>query len=104
MPKWLEAIGVFLAQYLGAGTARVLGSLGMGAISITGVQITLDQIITHIKSAMGGVTSDILSILTLAGFDVFIGLVISAYLGLVTIRTLLGAFKRLGFMDVSGEG
>lgn len=100
MPKWLESIGVFLASIIGPGVGRVMGALGLGAISLTGVQITLDQIITHIQSAVGGVTADIVNVLTLAGFNVYIGLVISAYMGVITIRTLYGAFKRFGFMDL----
>lgn len=100
MPSWLQALGVFLAQIISPMTARVMGALGLGAISLTGVQVTLNQIINHIKGAFGGVTADILNMITLAGFDVFIGLVISAYIGVISIRSFYGAFKRFGFMDL----
>jgi len=62
----------------------------------------LDGVIGHIKSGMGGITSDILSVITMAGFDVFLSLIISAYIGIISIRTLFGAFKRFGFMDLNG--
>lgn len=102
MPFWLQPIASFIAQIIGPTTGRVLGALGLGAISLTGVQMTLNGVITHIKNSMGGVTADILNMVSLLGFDVFLTLVISAYMGVISIRTLLGAFKRFGFMDFEG--
>jgi hypothetical protein len=102
MPFWLQPVAAFIASIIGPTTARVLGAIGLGTISLTGVQVTMDGVIGHIKSAMGGVTSDILAVITMAGFDVFLSLIISAYIGIISIRTLFGAFKRFGFMDLNG--
>ncbi len=102
MPFWLEPIASFISMIIGPTTARVLGALGLGTISLTGVQLTLNGVINHVKTAMGGVTSNILDVITMAGFDIFLSLVISAYLGVISIRTLFGAFKKFGFMDLSG--
>lgn len=103
MPFWLQPIASFLSLIIGPTTARVLGALGIGTISLTGVNMTLNSVVDHVKSTMGGVTADILNVATLAGFDVFISLVISAYIGVISIRTLYGAFKRFGFMDLGGD-
>lgn len=102
MPFWLQPIASFIASIIGPTTARVLGAIGLGTISLTGVQMTLNGVIGHIKSGMGGITADMLSVITMAGFDVFLSLIISAYMGVISIRTLFGAFKRFGFMDLNG--
>lgn len=102
MPFWLQPVASFIASIIGPTTARVLGALGLGTISLTGVQMTLNSLIGAVKSSMGGITSDILNVITMAGFDVFLSLIFSAYIGIISIRTLFGAFKRFGFMDLNG--
>ncbi|WP_348678088.1 DUF2523 family protein [Alcanivorax profundi] len=102
MPFWLQPIASFIASIIGPTTARVLGALGVGAISLTGVQLTLNNVINLLKTSIGGVTANILDVITLCGFDVFLSLIISAYMGVISIRTLFGAFRRFGFMDLNG--
>ena len=96
------AIGVFLAQVSGPLVARVLGAVGMGVLTVTGVQSGVQTLLSSVQGAFGGITADIISILSLAGFDRFISLVISAYVGVITTKVLLGGFKRLGFIADAG--
>ena len=103
MPAFFSAIGVFLAQIAGPLTGRILGALGIGVISITGVELAVTGVTNQIKSSFGGIPGDIISVATIAGFDTFLSLVISAYIGVISMQALLGAFKRFGFMDFGGD-
>lgn len=106
MPAILATIAVWLAQITGPLVARVLGALGIGIFTLAGVQSGVQALISSVKSALGGVAADILSIMTIAGFDVYISLVISAYVGIITLRTVFGAFRRFGFaaQQQGGDG
>tara|TARA_A100001391_G_scaffold189040_2_gene160133 strand:- start:999 stop:1310 length:312 start_codon:yes stop_codon:yes gene_type:complete len=103
MPAFLAPIAVFLAQIIGPLTGRVLWALGIGVVSLTGVQSGINALLSQVKSHFGGVPGDMASLVTLSGFDVFISLVISAHVGIVGIHTLYGAYKRFGFA-VGGDG
>jgi hypothetical protein len=73
--------------------SRVLVSLGMGYVTYEGFDILLDSIISGMRDTFLGVGSDILTILTMAGFDKLIGL----YLGAITLKL---SFKTLTKMVV----
>jgi len=103
MPAYLAAIAVFLAQIAGPLTARILGALGIGILSITGVEVMISGVISQIKSSFGGIPGDIISIATIAGFDRFLSLVVSAYIGIVSVKALFGAYKRFGFIGMGDD-
>ncbi len=103
MGSVFAAVQVFLAQIAGGLTARVMAAIGVGVVTITGVQLTMDNITSEIQSGFSGVPADIIAVATIAGFDKFISLVISAYIGVVAVKALYGAFKRFGFMSMGDE-
>ena len=103
MPAFLAPIAVFLAQIIGPLTSRVLLALGIGVISLTGVQSGINALLNKVTTHFGGVAGDAASLITLAGFDVFFSLVISAYGGVISMKTLYGAYKRFGF-GMGGDG
>ena len=104
MPALFGALGVFLAKISGPLVARILGALGMGVLTVTGVQAGISNLLSSVHSAFGGITADIVSLVSLCGFDVFLSLVISAYVGIITMRTLLGGFRHLGFIGNADGG
>ncbi|MFT0141130.1 DUF2523 domain-containing protein [Alcanivoracaceae bacterium MT1] len=104
MPAFLAPIAIFLAQIIGPLTGRVLWALGIGVLSLTGVQSGINALLNQVKTHFGGVPGDMASLISLAGFDVFISLVISAHVGIVGIRTVYGAYKRFGFAMGGGDG
>ena len=97
MPSIFQPIAVFLAAIISPMTARVLGALGIGIFTLSGVQAGMTALIDLVKTNVGGVASDLLSIMTIAGFDVFISIIISAYAGILSLQALWGGFKRMGF-------
>ena len=103
MGSIFAAVQVFLAQIAGGLTARVMSAIGVGVVTITGVQLTMDNVTNHIQTSFGGVPGDIIAVATIAGFDKFLSLVISAYIGVVSVKALWGAFKRFGFMSMGDE-
>lgn len=104
MPALLAALGVFLARIAGPLTARILGALGLGVVSVVGVQAGVSNLLSSVHSSFGGIASDLVSIISLAGIDKYLSLVISAYVAVITMRVLLGGFKHLGFIGSSGGG
>lgn len=104
MPSIFQSIAVFLASIVSPITARVLGALGIGVITLTGVQAGITTLIDLVKDRVGGVAADLLNIMTLAGFDVFISIIISAYAGIISLQALWGGFKRLGFAASDSGG
>lgn len=102
MPWWLGKIAVFLAQISGPLVARVLGALGLGVFTVVGVQAGVNSLLNSVQSNFSGVPGDIAALITLSGFNVYISLVLSAYIGLVTLSALFGAFRRFGFAMQGG--
>ncbi|WP_323773124.1 DUF2523 family protein [Alcanivorax sp.] len=97
------SLGTFLAAAAGGIVARVLFSLGMGVVSYVGVTSLTNQLVSTVHSKLGGVASDVIHLVGLSGFDVFLSLCLSAHIGMVAFMMASGGFKRLQFMtDQSG--
>lgn len=92
-------LGVFAASAIRAIVARVLGALGFGIVSYVGVTAALNQLIALIHTRLGGVTSDIFHLVGMAGFDVFLSLVISARFGMITFLFAQRGWRRLSFLN-----
>ena len=104
MPWIFARIAVFLAQITAPLVARVLGALGMGIFTLVGVQSGINTLLNSVRSNFGGVAGDIASLISLSGFNVYISLVVSAYVGIITLSALFGAFRRFGFAMSAGGG
>lgn len=97
MPKILEAIGVWLYAHISGMVARVMISLGVGVVSYTGV-VELGNEVVGLISARFDSVGEILYLLSLAGIDVFISLILSAHIGLIAWIMAATGFKRFSFM------
>lgn len=74
----LLALAVPLAE-------RVLVGLSIGWISYEIVSTITETVITSVQSAWGGMSSDLLGIVSLAGFPDAIGIILGAYSGRAAI-------------------
>lgn len=101
MPLPLVAgfLGTFFAAAIGGMVARVLAALGLGVISYVGVTFVINQAVSLLHSQVGGMPSDIVNVLGMAGIDVFLSLVISARFGWITFLLAHKGVKRIGFMQ-----
>lgn len=102
MPAIFAALGVWLATATGGLVARVLGALGMGVVSYIGVTTVFQVLIDSMNTHIGGIPSDILNLLGIAGFDVVLSLVFSSYFGVISWLIAAGGFKRLSFISSTG--
>lgn len=102
MPALIPLLGVIIASLIGGIVARILLALGMGIVSFVGVTHMANQLVQRIHDNVGGIPSDVLSILGLAGFDVFLSLVISANVGSITFFFAASGYSRLSFLNKEG--
>lgn len=104
MPALLATVGVWLFGAIRGMVGRVLVSLGMGVVSYVGVT-ELGDVLVNMVAQHFSAAGDVLALLSIAGVDVFISLVISAHLGLLAWAVAAGGFKRLSFMagDQGGD-
>lgn len=103
MPSIFAPAAVFLATITGPLVARIMLSIGVGVISYTGIDATLNAFFDKINTSWSGIPSNVIAICGIAGIDVFITIVASAYMSSITFRLVSGAVKRIGFMDVQTE-
>lgn len=101
MPALIALLGSFLASALPGIVARILAAVGMGVVSYVGVTALLNQAVSMLHSRVGGLPSDIANLLGIAGFDVFLSLVISAKFGIVSFLIAHRGLKRLTFTEGS---
>jgi len=97
------SMGTFLAAAAGGIVARVLFSIGLGVVSYVGVTSLMNELVSRVHNELGGVASDVMHLVGLAGFDTFLSLCLSAHIGTVSFLMASSGFKRLQFMtDQSG--
>lgn len=93
------SLGVFFAAAIGGIVARVLFSIGLGVVSYVGVTALMNQLVDMVHQELGGITSDVLHVVGMAGFDVFLSLCLSAHIGTVSFLMASTGFKRMQFMQ-----
>lgn len=60
-------MGSWLASIIGPLARRALVALGIGTVTYTGAMIALQQALGAAKSAMGGMSGEVLSLVAMAG-------------------------------------
>ena|SRR5690606_3503566 len=103
MSNLVSILSNFFALFTGSIVGRVLAALGLGIVTLEGVEMGIDALIARAQTLFTGIGSDILALVTIAGIPRFLSIVISAYLGIITLRVLWGGFKRLGFSVANAE-
>jgi hypothetical protein len=99
LPLLGGVLGGFLAAAIGGMVARVFSAIGLGLVAYTGVTYMINQATTLLHSQVGGLPSDIAQLLGLAGFDVYLSLVVSARFGVITFLAAHKGFQRISFVN-----
>lgn len=80
--------------------ARILGALGFGLVSYTGLGFVMEQIEAAISTQVGSLASDIVGILGLLGFGQVLTLTLSAMM----VRAFLSGMNSAGSVVRSSLG
>ncbi|MGU2531130.1 DUF2523 domain-containing protein, partial [Pseudomonas aeruginosa] len=98
MPMFV-ALFSFLSSIAGPLVAKVLISLGIGAVTYTGISLMISQIKTYAVSMFGSVGADYAAILGLAKVDVALNIVFAAVVARAVISGMdkaSGSITKLG--------
>ncbi|APW37528.1 hypothetical protein RD110_10290 [Rhodoferax koreense] len=74
---------------------RGLAALGFTAVTFTGVQLVVDQLIAQAQSSWSAVPTAMLQMASLAGLPESIGLICGAYIARITLWSAANATKLL---------
>lgn len=86
----------WLAAMVPGLVARVLASLGLGLVTITGLHATTDALLGYLQSAIGGLPSDVLGLINLAGFGTAANIILGALAARIAFYTLSKAALVVG--------
>lgn len=95
MPVFIAAIGGMLINIVGTLAGRVLIGLGIGVITYTGMNTTMEFLKTGALGAMSGMGPEVVSLISFLKVGVCISIITSAIATRVIINGLTGdTFKR----------
>lgn len=86
--------GTFLAGIAGPVAKKVLTSVGIGVLTIAGIQTAITSALNSAKAAFGGMTGEALQIVAISGAFSAVSIIAG---GLVAAGTLI-AFKKLALI------
>lgn len=101
----MQGIFLFLASIVGPLAAKILTSLGIGAITYVGITALLSTVTSFLISNITGLPADVLALLGLCKADVMINIMLSA----IPARAILsgmsstGSKKSLGILPGGGN-
>lgn len=92
----MQSIAVWLAALLPSLAGRVLASLGLGVVTVTGFSIAWDSLRTIIIDNFSGFPADIAGLAGLAGVGEGLGIILGAITARVTFAALMSASRIAG--------
>ncbi|WP_043311466.1 DUF2523 domain-containing protein [Pseudomonas sp. ML96] len=99
----MPAIFMFLSAIVGPLVAKVLTSLGIGAVSYIGITVLLAGVKTYLIGEITGLPGEILAILGLAKVDVAVNIVLSAVAARAALSGVnLSTGKKTGIGSIGG--
>ena len=94
MPIFIAALLGGLVQAAGTLVGRVLLSLGIGYVTYTGLDSSLDWIKSQIASAFGGVPSQAMSVMSACGAGTAVSIVLGAIAARMFLDGVVGGTKK----------
>ncbi|MDA8445301.1 DUF2523 domain-containing protein [Paracidovorax valerianellae] len=94
MPAFIAAIGGMLLNLMGSFAGQVLISLGIAAVTYTGVDTVLTTLKGNVLQAMTGLPADMVALLSYMQVGVAISIVTSAVAVRMGINGMTGAVTR----------
>lgn len=86
----MPAIFLFLSAIVGPLAAKILTSLGIGAVTYIGITALLSAVRTYLLSNVTGMPADVLALFGLIKLDIAVNIMLSA----VTARAVLSGMNR----------
>ena len=77
--------------------ARLMVSLGIGFTVMQGVNLGFDFLIDQVHQSFDGIPSDLIGLVSIAGADRFMSLVLSAYVTAASLKGISGTIKKMVF-------
>lgn len=93
------AVFTFLSTIAGPLVKRVLAALGIGMLTFTGFQVSVNAAKSYVQSNFGGLPADVVHILGLMKFDVAVNIVFAA---VITRAVIAGMDKVTGGISKLG--
>ncbi|MBX9505111.1 DUF2523 domain-containing protein [Pseudomonas aeruginosa] len=103
MPLFV-ALFSFLSSVVGPLVAKVLISLGVGAVTYAGINLLIGQVKTYAISQFGAVGSDVAAIMGLAKFDVAVNIIFAAVVAKAVISGMDKASGSITKIGSVGKG
>ncbi len=88
-----------LVSLVPAFVAKILIALGIGVVSYVGVNALLGRITASVMSSAGSISGDVGVFLNLVGFDVCLGMVLSALAVKLALQTTNGVINKVSFTN-----
>lgn len=92
----MQSIAVWLAALLPSLAARVLASLGLGVVTVTGFTVAWDSLKSIIIANFSGFPADIAGLAGLAGVGEGLGIILGAITARVTFSAIMSASRIAG--------
>lgn len=89
-------IAAFLVALAPSILRQVLLSLGMGVLTITGIDLAWGALQTQILSAIGALPASVIALCGLAGVGQAMGMILGAIIGRVTLAKLINTARIVG--------
>lgn len=89
-------IGTWLLSMMQPLIAKIMVTLGFSLVTITGMEVVIDQVKTMVMTGVNSLPSDMLNIFLLAGGGKAIGMILGAIATKVMLWQIQSATKILG--------
>lgn len=89
----MGSVAIWLAAILPSMVARVIASLGMGVITVTGFTLAWDTVKNLIITNFQGLPADVLALAGLAGVGTGLGIIFGAITARVSYSAIMSAAK-----------
>lgn len=96
----MPQLALFLLSLVKPLISRILLALGIGLVSVVGINTAIDQIKNTLVNSIGGLPADVLGLFILAGMGQALGIITGA---ITTKILIVQATKALRFMSTNSQ-
>jgi hypothetical protein len=81
----MAALGAWILSWVADWAVQALIGLGIGVLTVTGIDVSVNQAVTWITNAVGGLPSDMANVLAMAGVFQGMSYVVGAFMARVAM-------------------
>lgn len=89
-------LGLWLSAMIPTLVGKVLAALGFGLITLTGLETVTDILLSQVTSSVGGIPTDILQLLNLAGMSTGLNMLLGAMAARFALYMLTTSTRLVG--------